>query len=297
MKILISGSSGLVGSALVSSLVSRGDEVIRLVRSEPKGPGEVKWDGPASFIDKAGIEGMDAVVHLAGESLAAGRWSEARKAKIRDSRVKGTRLLAEALAAAEKPPQVFVIASAVGYYGNRGDAILTEDTAAGTGFLAEVCRDWEAATEPAATRGIRVVELRIGMIVTEKGGALPKMMPPFKLGLGGRIGSGLQYISWVALDDVVAIIEFCLASNSLSGPVNTVSPNPVTNSDFTRALGSAVSRPTIFPMPAFAARLAFGEMADAILLSGARVMPEKLTQARFKFKYSDLKAALKQFTK
>jgi uncharacterized protein len=297
MRILISGSSGTIGSALAASLSSEGQEVVRLVRSNPRGPGEIRWDPQGDFIDRAGIEGMDAVVHLAGESLAEGRWTAGRKARIRDTRVRGTRLLSDAIAGASKPPKVLVSASAVGFYGDRGDEMLTEQSANGEGFLADVCREWEAATEPADATKIRVVSLRIGMVLSGAGGALPKMMIPFKMGVGGKIGSGRQYMSWIVLDDLTAAIRFLLTAEQLRGPVNAVSPEPVTNAEFTKALGKALSRPTLFAVPAFAARAAFGEMADEVLLSSSRVIPEKLKVAGFKFVFPDLGLGLRHVVK
>jgi uncharacterized protein (TIGR01777 family) len=240
-----------------------------------------------------GSEEPDAVVHLAGENIAAGRWTERQKARIRDSRVKGTRLLCDLLARYSPPPKALVCASAVGYYGDRGDEILKEESAPGSDFLFDVCREWEAATQTAVERGIRVVNLRIGVVLSPLGGALAKMLTPFKLGAGGVIGSGRQYMSWIALDDVVRAFHFALTNQSLLGPVNAVAPNPVTNRDFTRTLGRVLSRPTVFPMPAFAARLAFGEMADALLLASTRVEPARLLAGSFIFRYPDLEGALR----
>lgn len=244
-----------------------------------------------------GSEGPDAVVHLAGENIARARWSERQKALIRDSRVKGTRLLCDLLARYSPPPKALVCASAVGYYGDRADEILKEESAPGSGFLADVCREWEAATQPAVERGIRVVNLRIGIVLSPMGGALAKMLTPFKLGVGGTIGSGRQYMSWIALDDVVGAIHFALTNESLHGPVNAVAPNPVTNREFTHTLGRVLSRPTLFPMPAFAARLVLGEMADALLLASARVEPAQLLASGFTFRHPDLEAALRALLK
>ncbi len=294
MKILVSGSTGLVGSALVPFLTTGGHDVVRLVRSVPSaGSGDVAWSVSQGTIDTAGLAGVDAVVHLAGENIAAGRWTAKQKARIRDSRVEGTRLLCETLAAMDDPPKTLVCASAIGFYGDRGDQVLDEDSDPGTSFLCDVCREWEAACEPARQRGIRVVNLRIGVILTPAGGALAKMLLPFKMGVGGIVGNGRQFWSWISLDDVVGAIHHALTTESLSGPVNGVAPNPVTNREFTKTLGSVLRRPTIFPMPAFAARLALGEMADELLLSSTRVVPKKLQQSGYEFRHADLTAALK----
>jgi uncharacterized protein (TIGR01777 family) len=293
MVIVITGSTGLVGSALVKALEASGHLVRRLVRGEVRDSDhEIRWDPVAGTIDAAELEGIDAVVHLAGENLAAKRWNAAVKRKILDSRVDGTQLLAETLARLSSKPDTFISASAIGYYGHRGQETVNESSAAGTGLLADVCRAWEAAAEPARTAGIRVVNLRIGVVISGDGGALSKMLTPFKLGLGGVIGSGQQVWSWIALDDLVNAIVFALENKSLSGPVNAVAPGAVTNREFTKTLGSVLGRPTIFPMPAFAARLALGEMADEMLLSGARVEPAKLQAAGFSFAYPQLEPAL-----
>jgi hypothetical protein len=294
MKVLVSGSTGLVGTALVPELTRAGHDVLRLVRSKSQASSKdlVGWDPDARYIDAAGLEGLDAVVHLAGEPIAGGRWTALRKARIRDSRVQGTRLLCEALSHTSRPPATLVCASAIGFYGNRDDELLTETSAGGQGFLAEVCRDWEAAAEPARQKVIRVVNSRFGVILTARGGALAKMLTPFKLGLGGVIGSGRQYMSCIALDDCVAAILHGLGTDWLRGPMNVVGPVPVTNHEFTKTLGRVLGRPTVFPMPAIAARLAFGEMADELLLSSTRVDPRKLQESGFQFKHADLESAL-----
>jgi uncharacterized protein (TIGR01777 family) len=298
MKILVTGSSGLVGERLVHSLKSQGQEVVRLVRSIPKDSAtEIRWNPDEGTLDEAGLEGLDSVVHLAGENLAEGRWTDEKKKRIRESRVKGTRLLSEALARLKEKPEVLVSASAIGFYGNRGDEILTERSAAGDDFLAEVCREWELATAPAGENGIRVVHLRFGVILSREGGALAKMLFPFRMGVGGKIGSGKQYMSWIAIDDVVGVIEHALMNDELRGAVNVVSPNPVTNYEFTKTMGSVLSRPTVFPVPAFAAKLLFGEMADATLLTSQRVEPERLKASGYKFKYPELKNALQHVLK
>ncbi|PYP86460.1 MAG: TIGR01777 family protein [Blastocatellia bacterium AA13] len=293
MKILISGASGLVGAAVAQSLTNDHHEIIRLVRRAPRSREEIEWNPDANKLDASGLDHIEAVVHLAGESIASGRWNREKKARIRDSRVKGTRLLSETLADLSQPPRVLVSASAIGYYGDRGDEVLTEESPEGRGFLAEVCREWEAATGAAQERGVRVTMMRFGMILSERGGALTKMMPPFKMGVGGRIGSGQQFISSVALDDVVGAIIHAIGTESLTGAINMVAPNPVTNEEFTRVLGRILSRPTIFPLPAFAARLAFGEMADELLLSSARVEPRRLLESGYRFRYADLESALR----
>src|SRR5438876_4138316 len=269
MKIAVTGSSGLLGSALVSSLLGTGHGVVRLKRPE-------HWDPERRTVDISVFSGADAIVHLAGENIAAARWTTARKQRIRDSRVNGTKLIAETISRMGQPPQVFVSASAIGYYGDRGSEVLREESRPGTGFLADVCREWEAATDPATRGGIRVVHLRSGLVLSSKGGALGKMLLPFKLGVGGKIGSGNQYWSWISLDDLCAAILHSTQATGLHGPVNAVSPTPVTNIEFTKTLGRVLSRPTVFPMPAAAARLALGEMANELLLASARVEPAKL---------------------
>ena len=294
MCVAITGSTGLVGSEVVASLSAAGHEVVRVVRRGPaSGEGTVRWDPAKGEIDAAGLEGLDAVIHLAGENVGSGRWTAARKAAIRDSRVNGTRLLCDTLAGLARPPKTLVCASAIGYYGDRGAEPLTEESPPGTGFLAEVCREWEAASEHAVRKGIRVVAMRIGMVLSPKGGALPRMLPLFRAGLGGVIGNGRQYVSWVALDDLVGIVLHALRCEDLRGPVNAVAPRPVTNREFTEALGKALSRPTPLPVPAFALRLAVGdEMADALLLASAWVVPKRLLDTGYAFRFPELPAAL-----
>jgi hypothetical protein len=233
------------------------------------------------------------VVHLAGENIAGRRWNDEQKARIRDSRVDSTLLLSGTLATLRQPPKVLVSASAIGYYGDRGDSLLTESSESGNGFLPEICREWEAATEPAVAAGIRVVNLRFGVILSRKGGALTKMLTPFRLGLGGVIGSGRQWMSWIAIDDVIGVICHVLATESLRGPVNTVAPSAVTNHEFTKTMGRVLRRPTIFPMPAFVARLALGEMADELLLASTRVEPRALLVSQYSFLFADLENALR----
>ena len=295
MRIAVTGSSGLVGSAVVTALVESGHEVVRLVRRDPaQGEKAVRWDPETGFVDTAGLEGLDALVHLAGENIASGRWTAARKDAIRNSRVKGTRLLCDALAGLSDPPKTLVSASAIGYYGDRWEDILTEESPAGKGFLPDVCREWEAASVPAVRKGIRVVTLRIGVVLSPKGGALSRMLPLFRAGLGGVIGGGRQYLSWVALDELPFIVLHALQCADLVGPVNAVTPHPVTNREFTQALGNALSRPTPFPVPAFALRLAVGrEMADALLLASARVFPRRLEATGYRFRFPELGEALR----
>ena len=294
MKVLVTGASGLVGSALVPFLTTGGHRVTRLVRSQPRpGAAEIHWDPVTGVQDPSGLEGMDAVVHLAGENIAGGRWTAARKAKIHDSRVIGTRTLCETLARLSQPPKVLVSALAIGYYGDRGDEPLWENSTFGTGFLADVCRAWEEATQPTVQKGIRVVLLRIGIVLSPRGGALAKLLLPFKLGLGGVIGSGKQYMSWIALDDVAGAITHALVTDALQGPVNAVAPHPVTNREFTRTLGRVLGRPTVFPLPAFAAHLLLGEMADALLLASTRAEPKRLLATQYVFRYPELDGALR----
>ncbi len=292
MIILVTGGSGLVGRRLIPYLEAKGHRVIRLVRSRDlaggkavfwsTSDGRVHWDEP---------DEIDAIVHLAGESIL-GRWTRAKKARISDSRVDPTHNLCTFLAGMEAPPGVLVAASATGFYGNRGEELLGEGSPPGDGYLPDVCRQWEAATEPARAAGIRVVNLRIGMVLTPEGGALAAMRTPFRLALGGKVGDGRQYMSWITRDDLVAVIRFMLESDDLEGPVNAVAPQPVTNAEFTRTLGLALHRPTPFAIPAFIVRLLFGQMGRDLLLASARVMPDRLEEAGFEFEHPDLKAAL-----
>jgi uncharacterized protein (TIGR01777 family) len=293
MNILISGSTGLVGSSLLRPLGSKGHTIKTLVRHSPTHPSQIRWNPPVSGPLPEALDGVDAVIHLAGESIASGRWTETKKRAIRDSRVMGTRILCEVLSRMKRPPKVLLSASAIGYYGDRGQEIMKEENPAGAGFLADVCKEWEAASAPAVHAGIRVVHLRFGIILSPRGGALAKMLLPFRLGAGGILGSGTQYMSWIALDDVLGILPFALETESLRGPINVVSPKAVTNLEYTKTLGRILSRPTIFPMPAFAARLAFGEMADALLLSSTRVEPAALLKAGYPFQWADLENALR----
>jgi len=289
-RILVTGSSGLVGTALLPTLKTGGYKVTRLVRRAIAADDEAFWD-PAQPISPEAVSGFDAVIHLAGESIV-GRWTAAKKSRIRDSRIPATAHLAEALAQAKHKPGVFLSASAIGYYGKRADEVLTEDSAGGEGFAADLAREWESATGSAAKAGIRTVQMRIGIVLSSRGGALQKMLPPFKMGVGGKLGNGRQWMSWVDLQDIVGAIHHLLKTDLLSGPVNLVAPKPVTNADFTKMLASVLSRPAIFPMPAFAARLAFGEMADELLLASQRVEPGKLIASGYPFRFGELRASL-----
>jgi uncharacterized protein len=293
IKILLTGSHGLVGSALTPFLTTGGHSVEPLRRRKGAQAGQgVFWNPTEGGIERDKLEGFDGVVHLAGESLV-GRWDEEKKRKIRDSRVKGTRLLSEALAKLERRPRVLVSASAIGYYGDRGDEVLTEESPAGDGFLAAVCREWEAATEPAAEAGIRVINLRFGVILSRQGGALEKILPPFQIGLGGEVGGGRQYWSWIAIDDAVGAIHHALITDALRGPANVVSPHPITNREFTKTLGALLSRPTLLPTPEVAARMVFGEMADELLLASACVEPKRLRLTGYRFRFQTLEEALR----
>jgi uncharacterized protein (TIGR01777 family) len=289
-RILVSGVSGPIGTALLSSLKTRGYEVTRLVRREATGEGQIAWD-PAKPIAPDLVSGFDAVIHLAGESIV-GRWTKTKKIKIRDSRVAGTTTLAEALAGTQHKPQVFVCSSAIGYYGDRGNELLNERSKPGIGFLADVCREWEAATQAAANAGIRTVQMRTGVVLSPKGGALGAMLTPFKMGVGGKIGNGEQWMSWIDVEDMVGGIHHILKSDLLQGPVNMVAPKPVKNVEFVKTLGSALSRPAILPMPALAVKLAFGEMGETILLASQRVEPTQLVMSGYPFRFTDLRASL-----
>ncbi len=293
MKILVSGATGLVGSALVKTAQAQGHEVFGLTRAAGRGASMITWDPENAKLDGHLLEGFDAVVHLAGDNIAHGRWTEAKKQRIRDSRVKSTELLASTLARLERPPRVFVSASAIGFYGDRGDTPLDEESAQGHIFLSDVCRQWEEATR-AAWSAMRVVQTRIGVVLTPEGGALAKMLTPFRLGAGGIVGSGKQYWSWIALPDVVGGLLHVIRADSLHGAVNLVSPQPVTNYEFTKTLGKVLHRPTLFPMPAFVAKLALGQMADELLLASAKIYPKKLQSSHYEFQLPDLAVALQR---
>jgi hypothetical protein len=296
MKILISGSSGLIGSALVARLQRDGHTITRLVRStkRPYAEATVLWQPVEGKLSRAALEGFDGVVHLAGENISGGRWTQAEKDRIRRSRVTGTKLLAESLAGLERPPKVLVSASAMGYYGDHGDELVTEETGPGVDFLADVCREWEAACQPAVDKGIRVVYPRTGIVLAREGGALAKMLLPFRLCLGGRMGDGFQYMSWITLDDEVSALVHLLESDSVSGPVNLAAPNPVTNREFTKTLARVLGRPAILPIPAFMLRLVLGEMADALLLTSTRMSCEKLEGSGFSYEDAELEGALRR---
>jgi len=294
-RILVSGVSGPIGTALLTSFAPqhepRGMQVVRLVRGRAESGTQVSWD-PLTPLSPAKVSGFDAVIHLAGESVV-GRWTEDKKKAIRDSRVQGTRNLAAALAQSEAKPAVLVCASAVGFYGNRGDELLSEQSVVGRGFLPEVCREWENASRIAAEAGIRTVNIRIGLVLSAKGGALGNMLTPFKLGLGGRVGSGQQWWSWIHVDDIVRGIHHAIRTASLSGPLNLVAPNPVRNVEFTKVLASVLGRPALFPVPEFAVRLAFGKMAaEELLLASQLVEPGKLKASGYAFRFRELRAAL-----
>jgi len=293
VKVAVSGAHGLIGGALVDRLSRAGHDVVRLVRGEP-GPGEVRWDPGAGQIDAASLEGLDATVHLAGVGIGDRRWNEAHKRRVLDSRVQGTGLLASALAALDRPPAALLSASAIGIYGDRGDEILTEESPTGTGFLAELCLRWEAATGPAERAGIRVVHLRSGIVQATSGGALGKQLPLFRFGLGGRLGSGRQYVSWISLHDEIRAIEHALTAETLRGPANLTAPSPVTNAEYTAALGAVLHRPAALRVPGGALRLALGrEMAEEMLLGGQRVLPAALEASGFRFEQPALPAALR----
>lgn len=293
MKIAVSGSTGLIGSALVPFLKEQGHEVFKLVRVRADLlHDEIGWDPQRGVINPSLLEGMDAVVHLAGENIM-GRWTEAKKEKIRRSRVQGTKLLCQALGSLKHPPSVFVAASAIGYYGDRGDEILTEKSSKGNGFLSDVCQQWEEVSSPLKEKGIRIVNLRFGMVLSSKGGALKQMLPVFKWGLGGKMGAGNQWMSWIDIDDLIRIIDFALRKDQLAGPINAVSPNPVTNQTFTETLAKQLRRPAFMAMPAFAVKLVFGQLGTELLLSSERVAPRKLEEAGYPFAYPQLEQTLK----
>ncbi|MGI8910592.1 MAG: TIGR01777 family oxidoreductase [Rubrobacteraceae bacterium] len=296
MNVLVSGATGLIGTALTSELTDGGHRVLQLSRSQPSSEDTIRWDPDRGSLDASRLEGIDAVVHLAGEIIFSGptdRWTTEKKRRIMESRKKGTRLLAETIAGLPEPPKVMVSASGINYYGDHGNELLTEEATMGSDFLAEVCREWEAAADPAREAGIRVAHTRFGIVLSPKGGALGNTLPIFKLGLGGKIGNGRQYWSWVALDDVVGAITHCLTNETVSGPVNVGSPNPLPNAEYTKILGKVLNRPTVFPVPAPATRLMFGEVADALLLASQRVEPAKLKEIGYEFRYPELEGALR----
>ena len=291
MKVVVTGATGLIGSALVSSLEADGHEVVRLVRRPARTPQERKWD-PNGAPDPSLVEGADAVVHLAAETIS-GWWTDRKKERILQSRVEGTKHIAQAIAAAEHKPKVFLSASGTGYYGHRKDEVVTEDSSAGKGFLADLARDWEASTKPAVQAGVRTVVLRISVVLSNRGGALIQMLPPFRMGLGGKVGNGKQYWPWITLEDVVGVIRFAIEKDALSGPVNVCAPQETTNLQFTKALGRVLRKPTFFPLPSVVVTLTLGEMGQEALLTSTRATPVKLQQAGYPFKHPEIEEALR----
>jgi uncharacterized protein len=292
MRILISGSSGLVGTDLKNFLITEGHDVYSLVRRSTK-PKEIFWDPENSKLNLGEIEGFDAVIHLAGENIANKRWTKKQKEKISETRIQGTKLLSESLAQLNKAPKVFICASAIGFYGERSEESLDEESRPGKGFLAETCIAWEAACQAAVKKGIRTINLRIGVILSSKGGALAKILPVFELGLGGSLASGKQYMSWIALDDVIGAIYFLLHREDISGPVNLCSPNPIRNSELSKTLAKVLFRPAILPVPGFLMKLLLGQMAEELLLVSSKIYPKKLKEAAYQFLYPDLEPALR----
>jgi len=293
MRVAITGATGLVGKKIVARLEAEGHQVVKLVRGTPKNSNEFSWNPNEGKIDAKAFDGVDAVIHLAGENIASKRWSSEQKAKIKQSRVKGTELIAQTLAGLETPPQTLISTSAVGYYGSRGSEMLTEESTSGTGFLAAVCRDWEDATKTAEQKGIRVIHARLGVVLSKEGGALKLMLPPFLLGAGGPLGNGRQYMSWIDLDDTANAFIYMLTANGVSGAVNIVAPQPVTNADFTKTLAHVIHRPAFFFVPEFGVKAMFGEMGEECLLGSNRVSSNKLVSSGFKFSYPELETALK----
>jgi uncharacterized protein (TIGR01777 family) len=299
MKVLITGASGLIGSALQKSFEAKGYEMLLASRSQPKGDDDIQWNPDTGFADDdlERLEGLDAVIHLAGESIAGLRWTDEKKKSIRDSRVHGTRTMIEAFARLENKPNVFISASAIGFYGDRGDDEMTETSSVGDTFLSEVAKEWESEARRAEDMGIRTVLLRNGIVLSKDGGALGTMLTPFKLGVGGVIGNGKQWMSWVSLDDVVEVVNFAIENEKVRGAINVTSPNPVTNEEFTKTLGDVLYRPTFLPLPEFAVNLVFGEMGDALLIDSTKVVPKRLLDAGYEFEFPELKQALENAVK
>lgn len=292
MKVAVTGSSGLIGSNLLTFLSKKNVIISKIVRENPKDD-VISWKPEGGERNTTFTDGVDGFVHLAGENIASGKWTKVKKEKIRNSRVEGTKKICELILKLPTPPSVFVCASAIGFYGDRGMEFLNESDSRGSGFLSDVCVEWEEATESISKAGIRVVNVRFGIVLSKAGGALAKMLTPFKMGMGGKVGSGKQYMSWVAINDVTGAIYHALKTDTLRGPVNVTAPNPVTNREFTQILGRVLNRPTLIPLPAFMARLAFGEMAEALLLASTRVAPKKLLNSGYDFQYNDLENALR----
>ena len=293
LHVAVSGAGGLVGSALVSRLTAGGHRVSRIVRGGPSVEDRIRWDPVSGELDTKGLEGVDALVHLAGENIASGRWNTRRKRRIWSSRVDGTRGIATALARMSDPPATLINASAIGYYGDRGDALLDESSPPGSGYLADLTRAWETAAEPAERAGLRVVRLRIGVVLSRRGGALPRMALPFHLGLGGRVGHGRQYVSWISLTDLAAVIEYALLQSGLRGAVNAVAPEPVTQAELARTLGRVLRRPSLLPFPGWAVSLLLGEMGRELLLSSTRILPRRLSDSGFDFSHRGIEEALR----
>lgn len=291
MKVVITGASGLIGSALVESLERDGHEVMHLVRRDPASANERKWD-PNGQPDPALVEGADAVVHLAAETIK-GWWTQSKKSRILNSRVQGTTTIAQAIARAGRKPKVFISASGAGYYGHRKDEVLTEESRGGAGFLAELARQWEAATKPASDAGVRTVLPRVSVVLAKEGGALPQLLPSFKMGMGGKIGNGKQYWPWITLEDIVGVLRFAMDNEQLSGPVNVCAPQQTTNKEFTKAIGRVLKRPTFFPLPSVAVTLLLGEMGQEALLTSTRADPVKLKQAGYQFRHPEIEEALR----
>ncbi|MBT5018829.1 TIGR01777 family oxidoreductase [bacterium] len=292
MNVYVTGAGGLVGNALLPLLKDAGHKVIALTRSEPKDDQQRQWDPQAETMDPAVLDGCDVLVHLAGESIAEGRWTKDKKRKIYDSRVNSTKLLAKTISQMDAKPKAFIVASAIGYYGDRDTEVLTESSPPGEGYLPEVCVHWEEAADAARDAGIRTVHVRTGVVLAKEGGALKAMLTPFKLGVGGNMGNGKQYWSWISLEDIARLFHFAVENESMIGPVNGTAPNPCTNHEFTKALGKVISRPTLIPMPKFAAKLVLGEMAEALILASARVMPVTAEEQSFQFQHPELVQAL-----